>query len=122
MKLLPKIFTVFLLLAATFIHAQDISQHIVPNRTNNKKQEKKPYVILISADGFRYDLADKYHSQNLIALRNKGVQAAYMLPCYPSLTFPNHYSIATGLYPARTKPSDNPPAPAKRSIKFMELG
>ena len=107
MKLLPKIFTVFLLLAATFIHAQDISQHIVPNRTNNKKQEKKPYVILISADGFRYDLADKYRAQNLIALRNKGVQAAYMLPCYPSLTFPNHYSIATGLYPAHHGLVDN---------------
>jgi predicted AlkP superfamily pyrophosphatase or phosphodiesterase len=99
--------TFFLFLFALSLHAQDLTQHIVPGRLNNKKQEKKPYVILISADGFRYDLADKYHAENLIALRNKGVQAKYMIPAYPSLTFPNHYSIVTGLYPAHHGLVDN---------------
>src|SRR3954454_12754149 len=91
---------IFFIFYLTSLHALDITQHIIPNRSNNKKQEKKPYVILISADGFRYDLADKFHAQKLVALRNKGVQAQYMIPSYPSLTFPNHYTIVTGLYPA----------------------
>ena len=38
----------------------DITQHVVPGRSNSTRQQQKPYVILISADGFRYDLADKY--------------------------------------------------------------
>lgn len=89
------------------IYAQDTTQHIITGRTNNKAQQAKPYLILISADGFRYDLADKYHAKNLIALRSKGVQATSMRPCYPTLTFPNHYSIATGLYPVHHGIVDN---------------
>lgn len=93
--------------ATSFLYAQDTAQHIIQNRTNSKKQQKKPYVILISADGFRFDLADKYQATHLIALRDQGVQAEYMIPSYPSLTFPNHYSIATGLYPAHHGLVDN---------------
>src|SRR4051794_11984620 len=108
MKLLWKInITILLFLTIGSADAQETIQHVIPNRSNNKKQEKKAYVILISADGFRYDLADKYHAKNLIELRNKGVQAAYMIPSYPSLTFPNHYSIVTGLYPAHHGLVDN---------------
>lgn len=78
----------------------DTSQHVTAGRRNSPEQQNKPYVILISADGFRYDYADKYHAENLIALRNEGVQAESMIPSFPSLTFPNHYSIVTGLYPS----------------------
>ena len=77
----------------------DTLQHIIPGRANSPAQQHKPYIILISADGFRYDLADKYHATHLLELRSRGVAAASMKPVYPSLTFPNHYSIATGLYP-----------------------
>jgi len=87
--------------------AQDTTQQMVPNRVNSAAQEKKPYVILISADGFRNDLADKYHATHLIALRSKGVEAAYMKPAYPSVTFPNHYTIVTGLYPSHHGLVDN---------------
>ncbi len=86
---------------------QDTSQHIVPGRFNHADQVKKPYVILISADGFRYDLADKYHAQNLIRLRSSGVEAEWMQAVFPSLTFPNHYSIATGDYPVHDGIVDN---------------
>ncbi len=72
-----------------------------------REQEKKPYVIFISADGFRYDLADKYHATHLLALRAKGVTALSMTPSFPSVTFPNHYSLATGLYPAHHGLVDN---------------
>ena len=80
--------------------AQDTIQQIVPGRKNAVAQLNKPYVILISADGFRYDYADKYHAANLIRLRAEGVQAKSMIPSYPSVTFPNHYTIATGMYPS----------------------
>jgi predicted AlkP superfamily pyrophosphatase or phosphodiesterase len=90
-----------------FLYAQDTTQHIVPGRNNDKAHLKKPYVILISADGFRYDLADKYHAENLIRLRTSGVEADYMQSVFPSLTFPNHYSIATGSYPGHDGIVDN---------------
>jgi predicted AlkP superfamily pyrophosphatase or phosphodiesterase len=84
-----------------FLSAQtDTSQQIIAGRINSAEQQQKPYIILISADGFRYDLADKYNAAHLLELRSGGVRAAFMKPCYPSLTFPNHYSIATGLYPS----------------------
>lgn len=85
----------------------DSSLRVVPGRTNSAVQEKKPYVVFISADGFRYDLADKYQAKNLLALREKGVDAKSMIPSYPSLTFPNHYSLATGLYPSHHGLVDN---------------
>lgn len=82
------------------VFAQDTIQQVVPGRKNAASQISKPYVILISADGFRYDYADKYHAENLIRLRNSGAQAESMIPSFPSVTFPNHYTIATGLYPS----------------------
>jgi predicted AlkP superfamily pyrophosphatase or phosphodiesterase len=103
----------FILLIAvfycTFSFAQitDTVQKVIPGRANAVGQEKKPYVIFISADGFRYDLADKYHATNLLALRAQGVAAASMRPSFPSVTFPNHYTLATGLYPSHHGLVDN---------------
>lgn len=85
----------------------DSSLRVVPGRTNSAAQQQKPYVIFISADGFRHDLADKYQAKNLLALREKGVAAKSMIPSYPSVTFPNHYSLATGLYPSHHGLVDN---------------
>ena len=59
----------------------------------------QPTVILISLDGFRYDYLSLYHPENLTALATEGVRARWMIPSFPSKTFPNHYTIATGLYP-----------------------
>ena len=67
---------------------------------NAPGQEKKPYVVLVSLDGFRYDYTERYGAKNLHALATQGASAPEgMIPVYPSLTFPNHYSIVTGLYP-----------------------
>src|SRR5450755_1570166 len=60
----------------------------------------RPTVLLISLDGFRYDYAEKYQATNLLAFAKHGVRAKAMLPVFPTTTFPNHYSIVTGLYPA----------------------
>ena len=110
-----KLFYAAFLFLTGILHAQDSPrrvlpdtiQHVIPGRTNLPDQVKKPYIILISADGFRYDLADKYHAENLIRLRASGVTADYMQPVFPSLTFPNHYSIATGDYSSHHGIVDN---------------
>lgn len=65
------------------------------------KTTLKPSVLLISLDGFRYDYFDKYHPKNLEAIAAQGVKAEALIPVFPSLTFPNHYTIVTGLYPAK---------------------
>lgn len=85
----------------------DTSQKVVPNRLNSAFQEQKPYVILISLDGFRWDLADLYQAKNLQKLRDEGSSAPYLQSSFPSLTFPNHYGIVTGLYPAHHGIVDN---------------
>lgn len=102
MRLLRNFFVFAIILFISFSNAlaQDTTQVVIPERQNSAEQQKKPYVILISADGFRYDLADKYDAQFLKEKRSEGVWASSMQPSFPSLTFPNHYSIVTGLYPA----------------------
>ncbi|MBK6380075.1 MAG: alkaline phosphatase family protein [Chitinophagaceae bacterium] len=82
------------------LHAQDTMQHMVAGRKNAASQITKPYVILISSDGFRYDYAEKYNAQHLLKLRSSGVKAKSMIPSFPSVTYPNHYTVATGLYPS----------------------
>ena len=59
-------------------------------------------LILISLDGFRWDYFEKYaaESSSLRKLRREGVTARGLIPVFPSNTFPNHYTIVTGLYPA----------------------
>jgi predicted AlkP superfamily pyrophosphatase or phosphodiesterase len=85
---------------SSFCFAQDTIQHIINSRTNSAATISKPYVILISADGFRADLAERYNASNLVALSRTGVAASSMKPSFPSLTFPNHYAIITGMYPS----------------------
>ncbi|MFB9052305.1 ectonucleotide pyrophosphatase/phosphodiesterase [Formosa undariae] len=67
--------------------------------TNSKKSEKASYVILVSLDGFRWDYVEKYKPKHLSNFIKNGVQAESLIPSYPSKTFPNHYTIATGMYP-----------------------
>ena len=58
-----------------------------------------PYVLIASFDGFRWDYPDRGLTPNLTELAREGVRALSLQPCFPSKTFPNHYSIVTGLYP-----------------------
>ena len=72
----------------------------VDNPPNTPAQQAKHYVILVSLDGFRYDYAAKYGAPHLQAMAKDGASApGGMLPSYPSLTFPNHLTLVTGLYP-----------------------
>ena len=59
----------------------------------------QPTVILVSFDGFRWDYLSKVPTPNLRRLIDRGVHARNLIPSFPSKTFPNHYSIVSGLYP-----------------------
>ncbi len=58
-----------------------------------------PTTILISLDGFRADFLKRGITPRLNAFIEEGVSPVYMLPSFPSVTFPNHYTLVTGLYP-----------------------
>ncbi|MBP2616920.1 ectonucleotide pyrophosphatase/phosphodiesterase [Chryseobacterium jejuense] len=85
----------------------DTAQVVVAGRLNSIEAQSKPYIIMISTDGFRYDYAKKYNAENLLKLSDNGVKAEAMIPSYPSITFPNHWSLITGLYPSHHGLIDN---------------
>ncbi|MEX1828639.1 ectonucleotide pyrophosphatase/phosphodiesterase [Luteibacter sp. CQ10] len=58
-------------------------------------------VLLVSIDAFRSDYRERGLTPNLDALADDGAHAPYMLPSFPSLTFPNHYTLVTGRVPDR---------------------
>ena len=59
------------------------------------------YVVLVSMDAFRWDYSEIYNTPVLDNIASEGVHAKSLVPVYPSKTFPNHYTLATGLYPDR---------------------
>jgi len=63
-----------------------------------KTQSPKRYVVMLSLDGFRWDYQDMYNTPTFDSITKFGVRAESMKPIFPSKTFPNHYSLATGLY------------------------
>jgi predicted AlkP superfamily pyrophosphatase or phosphodiesterase len=56
-------------------------------------------LLLISLDGMRADYLQRGITPHLSGLAREGVHAKWMNPSYPSLTFPNHYTLVTGLRP-----------------------
>ncbi len=71
---------------------------IVKGRAQGPANDLKPTVILVSLDGWRWDYAQKYSAPAVSQLIARGVSAP-LIPSFPSKTFPNHYTIVTGLYP-----------------------
>ena len=66
---------------------------------NAPERMDAPYLILVSIDGFGWDYPSLYPTPALDRVAAAGVRAESLRPVFPSLTFPNHYSIATGLFP-----------------------
>jgi ectonucleotide pyrophosphatase/phosphodiesterase family protein 5 len=60
--------------------------------------QEPAYTILISFDGFRWDYTEREITPNLNKLAEDGVSALSLRPCFPTKTYPNHYSIITGCY------------------------
>jgi alkaline phosphatase D len=68
--------------------------------TSDKKHPSEDlYVVMLSLDGFRWDYADMYPTPNLDKIAKNGVKAHSLIPSFPTKTFPNHYTIVSGLYP-----------------------
>ena len=59
----------------------------------------QPYVIMLSMDGFRWDYTNDVETPNFDSIERVGVKAESLKSCFPTKTFPNHYSMATGLFP-----------------------
>lgn len=66
-----------------------------------------PYVLLVSFDGFRHDYAARASLDNFHWLEKQGVSSEGIVPAFPSNTFPNHYTLVTGLYPGHHGLVDN---------------
>lgn len=99
-KLALSLMTLFLVGGSLSIQAQEIEkQLVIEERKNDAKKEESPYVILVSLDGFRYDYIEKHNAKFLAEFASLGTKAESLIPSYPSVTFPNHYSIVTGMYP-----------------------
>jgi predicted AlkP superfamily pyrophosphatase or phosphodiesterase len=64
-------------------------------------------LIVISIDGFRADYIERGSTPTLAMLAKDGVRARAMWPSFPALTYPNHYTLATGLYPDHHGVVDN---------------
>lgn len=91
-----KTFIGILLLLGLFGSAKAQNVHV---QHGQNYKNNVPYLVILSMDGFRWDYPEFYHTPNLDSLARVGVKAKSMMPCFPSKTFPNHYSIVTGLYP-----------------------
>lgn len=63
------------------------------------KDDRPQRVLLISLDGFRWDYREKFHTPVLDGLAAAGVSAVKLQPAFPSKTFPNHFTLVTGLVP-----------------------
>jgi predicted AlkP superfamily pyrophosphatase or phosphodiesterase len=77
-----------LLLALSFL--------VLLNCSSGNEQSQ---LLLISFDGFRADYLSKVETPNFDKLVQSGVTSEGLIPIFPTKTFPNHYAIATGLYP-----------------------
>ncbi|MET0717840.1 MAG: ectonucleotide pyrophosphatase/phosphodiesterase, partial [Pseudoxanthomonas sp.] len=70
--------------------------------TTTTRTETRPApLLLISIDALRPDYLGKGDTPTLDRLAREGVRAEWMNPSYPALTFPNHYTLVTGLRPDR---------------------
>ncbi|HEV2129524.1 MAG TPA: ectonucleotide pyrophosphatase/phosphodiesterase, partial [Longimicrobiaceae bacterium] len=70
-----------------------------PEATTAEATRLAPTVLLVGIDGFRWDYFDRYPVPTLRRLAAEGVRARAMIPAFPTLTFPNHYTLVTGLRP-----------------------
>ena len=91
----PLLFLCFLLAAALAC----TSDEAPPGR--NESAAGSSTVILVSLDGFRWDYLDRGVTPNLDELAGRGVRAEGLIPSFPTKTFPNHYTLVTGLVPDR---------------------
>lgn len=89
---------VSLLIACT--HNQNVADNLVEG-------SKKQHVLLISIDGYRYDYTELHQAKNLAKIAENSAIVKQLSPSFPTLTFPNHLTLVTGLYPENHGIIDN---------------
>ncbi len=96
---MKKSFSIALAIPLLFLLLSSLPSCVSSKRRSNLQQlEEQRYVVVLSLDGFRADYPTLANTPTIDSLARVGTSAAFQ-PCFPSLTFPNHYSMATGLYP-----------------------
>jgi arylsulfatase A-like enzyme len=86
------------LIAALLVGLLTACSAIEPNRAD---QQSRPYLVLVSFDGFRWDYASLTDTPAIDRMAREGLRAEALQPAFPTVTFPNHFSIATGTLPWR---------------------
>ena len=71
---------------------------IIFKLTNAHKHSANPLLLLVSFDGFRWDYFKMYDLPNLSFLKSQGSHATFVKNNFVTATFPNHWSLVTGLY------------------------
>jgi len=95
MKKLLIVCTLLLLNACT----PENNESVQGQHKKSEQTVQKPYVLLISIDGFRWDYVDKYKPAFLSEFAKNSAHLTSLRPSFPTKTFPNHLSIITGSYP-----------------------
>ncbi|CBW27689.1 putative phosphodiesterase-nucleotide pyrophosphatase [Halobacteriovorax marinus SJ] len=91
---------IFLFIIASLYSCSTTKNYHVSNESKNSKESlNAPYVLLISLDGYRWDYTDKYKPKFLSNFKKSGASVKSLRPSFPTKTFPNHLSLATGMYP-----------------------
>ncbi len=86
-------------IAALFLMACSTPSPRQTSATPPTTVQPSPRLLLVSIDGLRADALDRDLTPNIQRMIDGGVRARWMTPSYPSLTFPNHYTLVTGLRP-----------------------
>ncbi|KIJ54235.1 hypothetical protein M422DRAFT_153652 [Sphaerobolus stellatus SS14] len=81
---------------ASFTEGSNSAQSLL--LTSNGTHDFKPTVLMVSIDGLRADYLDRGLTPHLLDISRKGLRAKWMQPIFPTLTFPNHWALLTGLY------------------------
>src|SRR5690625_793301 len=74
---------------------------------NAPEHQGKPYLIVVSFDGLRPDYLGRVETPDFGRVAAAGAVAEGLVPVFPPKPFPNHYSIATGMYADRHGLVDN---------------
>lgn len=107
MKYLPRLLLCSLLAANAGCVFHPHSAPAAQTQAEQTKAAATAPLLLISIDAFRTDYLSRGITPNLQAMAASGVHADGMQPSFPSLTFPNHYAIVTGLVPDHNGIVDN---------------
>ncbi|KAM6494084.1 Phosphodiest domain containing protein [Amanita muscaria] len=93
--------TGLLIRAIWFQHSNDSHPNLTfhgSEMRSNGTHDFKRTVLMVSIDGLRADYLDRGLTPHLLAISKKGLRAKSMQPIFPTLTFPNHWALMTGLY------------------------